>query len=131
MGMRPVAADALIVNEGKIVLVKRGREPFEGKWALPGGFVDEGESVEEACVREAKEETGLDVRVKELVGVFSKPERDPRGTVGVAFLCELVGGELIGGDDAREAKWFSLDSLPELAFDHREIINRIKCCKPS
>jgi len=126
MGMRPVAADALIVREGKIVLVKRGREPFEGKWALPGGFVDSGESVEEACVREAKEETGLDVRVKELVGVFSNPRRDPRGTVGIAFLCEAMGGEMKGGDDAREAAWFPLEELPELAFDHKEIINMIE-----
>ncbi|MCP4646878.1 MAG: NUDIX hydrolase [bacterium] len=126
MGMRPVAADALIVNEGKLVLVKRGNAPFEGKWAIPGGFVDSGESVEEACVREAKEETGLKVRVKELVGVFSNPGRDPRGTVGIAFLCEVIDGELRGGDDAKEAKWFSLDGLPELAFDHGEIINMIK-----
>jgi len=126
MGMRPVAADALIVKEGRIVLVKRGKEPFEGKWVLPGGFVDAGESVEEACVREAKEETGLDVQVKELVGVFSNPERDPRGTVGIAFLCGVIGGELKGGDDAREAEWFSLERLPELAFDHGEIINMIK-----
>ncbi len=126
MGMRPVAADALIVKEGKIVLIRRGNEPFEGKWALPGGFVDAGESVEEACVREAKEETGLDVQVKELVGVFSKPERDPRGTVGVAFLCEVMGGKMKGGDDAREAAWFLLDGLPDLAFDHKEIINMIE-----
>ncbi|MBD3397794.1 NUDIX domain-containing protein [Candidatus Micrarchaeota archaeon] len=124
--MRPVAADALIVNDGKVVLVKRKKEPFEGKWALPGGFVDSGESVEDACVREAKEETGLEVRIKEMVGVFSKPGRDPRGTVGVAFLCKVISGEIRGGDDAAEARWFSLGQLPEVAFDHKEVISAVK-----
>ena len=124
--MRPVAADAVVLDGEKILLIKRGKEPFEGKWALPGGFVDEGETVEAACVREVKEETGLDVHIKKLVGVFSEPGRDPRGTVGVAFICEVTGGELKSGDDAKEAKWFSLGELPELAFDHAEIVEKIK-----
>jgi 8-oxo-dGTP diphosphatase len=124
--MRPVAADALIIENGRIVLVKRGRGPFKGKWALPGGFLEENETVEECCVREAKEETGLEVRIKEILGVFSRPGRDPRKTVGVAFLCEATGGGLKGGDDAEEAGWFSLEKLPELAFDHKEVINALK-----
>jgi len=66
------------------------------------------------------------VRVKRLVGVFSNPGRDPRGTVGVAFLCEIMGGKMKGGDDAREAAWFPLEELPDLAFDHKEIINLIE-----
>jgi len=125
--MRPTTTDAVIVREDEIVLIRRGTEPFKGKWALPGGFVDSGETAEAACVREAKEETGLDVEVEELLGVFSGPERDPvRRTIAVAYLCKEVGGELVGGDDAAEAKWFSLEELPELAFDHLEIINTIK-----
>ncbi len=125
--MRPTTVDALIIRDGKIILIKRGTEPFLGAWALPGGFVDSGETAQDACVREAKEETGLEVRVLELVGVFSEPLRDPeRGTIAVAYLCEAVGGEISGGDDAREAEWFSLRDLPELAFDHKEIINTIE-----
>jgi len=125
--MRPTTVDALIVEDGRIVLIKRGTDPFKGKWALPGGFVDSGETAEEACGREAKEETGLDVNVGKLLGVFSDPARDPgRGTIAVAYLCSVLGGEIRGGDDAEEAKWFSLDSLLELAFDHKKIIEKVK-----
>ncbi len=120
--MRPFTTDAVIVRDGKIVLIKRGAEPWKGMWALPGGFAEEGETAEQCCEREALEETGLRVRVRKLVGVFSEPERDPRGTVAVAYLCEIVGGELGGGSDAKEARWFPLNALPELAFDHAKII---------
>ena len=118
-----LTTDAVIVEDGKVVLIRRVNPPFEGVWALPGGFVDVGETVEDACVREAREETCLDVGVAGLVGVYSDPSRDPRGhTVGVVFLCEKKGGELRAADDAKEAKWFSLDELPELAFDHDKIL---------
>ncbi len=124
--MRPTTTDALIVENGKIVLIKRGTVPFKGVWALPGGFVDSQETAEEACVREAEEETGLDVKIERLVGVFSSPGRDPeRGTIAIAYLCNVAGGKLLGGDDAEEAKWFSLVSLPKLAFDHGEIIGKM------
>ena len=73
----------------KILLIQRGLEPFKGQWALPGGFVDVGETVEEAAVREMREETGLDVQLERLVGVYSDPERDPRGhNVSVVFLAK-------------------------------------------
>lgn len=124
--MRPFVTDAVIVREGRIVLIRRDKEPFKGMWALPGGFAEANETAEMCCQREAYEETGLKVRAKGLVGVFSDPERDPRGTVAAAYLCELLGGELRGGDDAKEAKWFSLKELPELAFDHRKIIEEAK-----
>lgn len=122
--MRPVAADALIIEGNRILLIKRGKEPFRGKWAIPGGFLEEKETLEQCCVREAKEETGLEVEVEGLLGVFSEPGRDPRGTVGVVFFCKRVSGEIQGGDDAEEAKWFSLDKLPEMAFDHGKIIEK-------
>lgn len=119
--MRRAAADALIVEGGKVVLIRRAFEPFKGKWAIPGGFVEEGESAEECCVREAREEIGLEVEIEKLLGVFSNPERDPRGTIGIAFLCRVVGGELKGSEEG-EAKWFPLEELPPLAFDHAGII---------
>lgn len=124
--MRPFVTDAVIVRNGGIVLILRKNEPFKGMWALPGGFAEANETAEQCCEREALEETGLRVRAKKLIGVFSSPDRDPRGTVAVAYLCEVVGGELKGGDDATEAEWFPLDKLPELGFDHKKIIEEGK-----
>ena len=123
--MRPFACDAVIVKERSILLIQRKNEPYGGKWALPGGYVDDGETAEECCAREALEETGLQVKVGKLIGVFSRPDRDPRGTISAAYLCEVVGGELKGGSDAEEAKWFPLDELPTLAFDHKGIISKM------
>jgi len=118
-----VAVDVVLLREdGSLVLVKRGREPFKGYWALPGGFVRWGETVEEAAVREAGEETGLEVELRGLVGVYSRPDRDPRGhVISVAFLAVEVGGELRAASDAAEVRCFR--ELPaELAFDHAGII---------
>ncbi|MFH1721065.1 MAG: NUDIX hydrolase [Candidatus Altiarchaeota archaeon] len=126
--MEPVTpklvVDGLIARENEVVLIKRLNPPFQGCWALPGGFVDVGETVESACVREMTEETSLEVEVDKLAGVYSDPKRDPRGhSVSVVFICKVVGGELKGADDASEAKWFPLDDLPELAFDHSKILS--------
>jgi len=121
-----LTADAIILDREKesIVLIKRGIYPFEGMWALPGGFVEFKETVENATIREAKEETGLDIEIERLVGVYSDPERDPRGhTVAVAFLCRKVGGELTASDDAAEAKEFKIKEMPEMAFDHRKMVD--------
>ena len=123
--MRPFACDAVIVKERSILLIQRKNEPFKGKWALPGGYIDENETAEQCCAREALEETGLEIEVKQLIGVFSRPGRDPRGTVAAAYLCGVTGGQLKGGSDANEAKWFPLGELPALAFDHKEIIKEI------
>ena len=112
-------------GEGRVLLVRRGRPPFEGRWALPGGFVETGETTESACVRETREETGVEVEVGRLAGVYSRPNRDPRGhTVSVVYHCRAVEGEAKGADDAAEARWFAPDELATLtfAFDHAEIV---------
>lgn len=118
-----LTVDAVLLKGNEILLIQRGRDPYQGKWALPGGFVDVGERVEDAARRELMEETGLRGDIVDLLGVWSDPSRDPRGhTVSVVFVCK-VGGivQLEAGDDAAEARWFDLDKLPELAFDHAEI----------
>lgn len=112
----------------EVLLIKRKKEPFAGKWALPGGFVNTDEEVTMAAVRELKEETGLDVKEKELrlIDYFDAPDRDPRGRV-ISFAFEVkVGGEFSvkGADDAAEAEWYPIDDLPELAFDHQTILAR-------
>jgi len=117
-----LAVDAVILLGDGIVLIRRENPPFEGSYALPGGFVEVGETVEEAVRREAREETGLEIDLLGLVGVYSEPDRDPRGhVVSVSFLAKGFG-EIRAGSDARSAAAFSLDELPPLAFDHRKII---------
>jgi 8-oxo-dGTP diphosphatase len=114
--------DVVIPSERGVVLVRRGNEPFKGRWALPGGFVEVGETVEEAADREAAEETGLAVEVARLVGVYSDPERDPRGHyVSVAFIARVLSGDLAAGTDASDVAVLDPSSV-ELAFDHRKII---------
>ncbi len=114
--------DVIIPSERGVVLIRRGNEPFAGRWALPGGFVEVGETVEEAAYREAAEETGLAVEVAHLVGVYSDPERDPRGhNVSVAFLARVLSGDLVAATDASEVAVLDPSSV-DLAFDHRKII---------
>lgn len=116
--------DIVLYRPDQGVLLIERRNPPHG-WALPGGFVDYGESAEQAAVREAREETGLDVRLTGLLGVYSDPCRDPRfHTLSVVFMAEadpLV--QPCAGDDARLARFFPLDALPEMAFDHRKIVD--------
>lgn len=111
----------------KVLLIQRKNDPFKDQWALPGGFVEKDETLEEAAIRELKEETGIKVEYMEQVKAFGDPGRDPRGRViSVAFLSQVHCEEdLNPADDARDAKWVKLDSLPgmKLAFDHDEIIN--------
>jgi 8-oxo-dGTP diphosphatase len=119
-----LTVDAVIIIEGKFVLIQRKNEPFKGMWALPGGFVDRGERVEDAARREVKEETGLDVELIALLGVYSDPKRDPRGhTVSIVYLANPVGGKLEAADDAADAKFFGPEDDPDLAFDHAIILN--------
>jgi 8-oxo-dGTP diphosphatase len=117
-----LAVDAVILFGNGIVLIKRDRPPYQGCYALPGGFVEVGETVEDAAKREAKEETGLDIELQGLVGVYSDPGRDPRGhVVSLAFLARGMG-TLRSGSDARAAEVVSITRLPDLAFDHDKII---------
>jgi len=121
-----LTVDALIIFESKLVLIRRKNPPYKNKFALPGGFVEMGETVEEAVAREAKEETGLDIELIRLLGVYSDPSRDPRGhTVSVCFLAK-GGGNLKAGSDAKDIGLFSLSEIPELAFDHNTIIENAR-----
>ncbi|HEY3172594.1 MAG TPA: NUDIX hydrolase [Thermoanaerobaculia bacterium] len=112
-------------RRGRLLLVRRGRPPFKGSWALPGGFCELGETTEASCAREVREETGLRVRIGPVLGVYSDPKRDPRGsTVSVLYAATPVAGTVRGGDDADDARWFSRRELRrlDLAFDHGQIV---------
>jgi len=121
-----ITVDAWIEDSaGRVLLVRRGRPPFQGSWSLPGGFCEWGETTEESCAREAREETGVKVRVGAVLGVYSDPKRDPRGhTVSVLYDARPVGGTARGGDDAAEARWFTPGELArlDLAFDHGMVV---------
>ena len=122
VNQRPVVAvDVLIRKDDGYVFIKRKNEPYRGCWAIPGGLVEYGETVEQAAEREAKEETGLDVKLIRLVGVYSDPTRDPRGhCISIAYLAEIVSGELRAATDAKKAKIFKRKP-DNLAFDHSKI----------
>ncbi|MFT3796263.1 NUDIX domain-containing protein [Flavobacterium sp.] len=114
------------ISGGEVLLIQRKNEPFRESWALPGGFVDENEDLADAARRELAEETGINVRHLDQLKTFGKPHRDPRGhTVSVAYLYVVTDEKLAAqaGDDAADAQWFSVNQLPQLAFDHDEIIS--------
>ncbi|MCY0930861.1 NUDIX hydrolase [Streptomyces sp. H27-H1] len=112
---------------GDVLLIERGWPPHEGEWALAGGHVDRSETNRDAAVRELEEETGLRVTADSLrqVGVWDAPDRDPRGRyVTVAYVAVVPADTPVtAGDDARAARWWPLDALPPLAFDHADIVN--------
>lgn len=131
-----LTADVVVTSlSGFVALVKRGWPPFEGMWALPGGYVDRGERIRTAAARELAEEAGITVRPEQLVRVdiFDAPDRDPRGRfVSVAYHLEVLPGTMLtAGDDAVEAAWWPLNALPPLAFDHAEIIETVKTLYPA
>jgi len=118
-----LTVDAVIVKDREIVLIRRRKKPFQGQYALPGGFVEFGETVEAALRREVLEETGLVVQIESLVGVYSDPRRDPRGhVVTVAFTASVVEGTLACGSDAAATMLWDVSKLPPLAFDHAQIV---------
>lgn len=110
-------------GRGRVLLIRRKNPPFQGGYALPGGFVEIGERIEDACRRELSEETGLNVGKLRLVGVYSDPERDPRGhTCSVAYLSQVDDAIPTAGDDAAAAEWVADWRSENLAFDHAQII---------
>ena len=119
-----LTTDCVVFDErGYVLLIRRGNEPFKGSYALPGGFVDMGERVEDSCRRELSEETGLHVGELRLIGVYSDPGRDPRGhTCSVAYLARVGRAEVTAGDDAAAAEWVADWRREKLAFDHAQII---------
>ncbi|MFA5293396.1 MAG: NUDIX hydrolase [Phycisphaerae bacterium] len=122
-----VTVDAIVFDvsgsKPKVLLIKRGNEPFKGQWAFPGGFVEMDEELEIAVARELAEETGLTGVKLEQFYTFGRCGRDPRGrNITVAFIGTTKKTEIKGGDDAAEAKWFEIDALPEnMAFDHKDV----------
>jgi 8-oxo-dGTP diphosphatase len=119
-----LTTDCVVFDErGYVLLIRRGNEPFKGSYALPGGFVDVGERIEDSCQRELSEETGLHVGELRLIGVYSDPGRDPRGhTCSVAYLSRVGRAEVTAGDDAATAEWVADWRREKLAFDHAQII---------
>jgi 8-oxo-dGTP diphosphatase len=123
-----LTADIVVITRERrprVLLIRRKHDPFAGKWALPGGFVNEGEKIIDAARRELQEETGLRIRRLEPLGTFGDPGRDPRGwTVSAAFITLVNSKNLkaVAADDAAEVEWHALDRLPPLAFDHSEIL---------
>ena len=123
-----VTADIVVFcfdgSQLNVLLIRRGNEPYKGCWAFPGGFLDEGETMEEAARRELKEETGLSPKEFTEVGSFSDLDRDPRGrTISIAFSSVVRPKQMmaVAGDDAKEARWFNIHEMPKLAFDHEKI----------
>ena len=124
------AVDAIIQMDTQILLVKRKNQPFRGYMAIPGGFVNEGETVEDAQKCEVREETSLDIELVDILGVYSDPKRDPRGhimsTVFIAYVPvnRNKSVEALGPDDASELEWIDLEAIPneKFAFDHKRIL---------
>ena len=126
-----VGVGAIIIENSRVVLVKRAHPPLQAQWSIPGGVLEVGELVREAAVREAREETGLTVEPGELLGVYDRVLRDPGGRVQyhyvlVDFLCRRVSGELQAADDAAAVRWFTREELPalNLAEDTLEVVHK-------
>ncbi len=125
-----LTVDAVVFHKEKetefeVLLIKRGHEPFIDQWALPGGFVEDDEDLQPAAARELEEETGIKTGQWKQLYTVGTPNRDPRfRTVSVVYTCfvDKHTQKAIGGDDAKEAKWFSINNLPQLAFDHSDIL---------
>ena len=123
-----VTGDCIVITKevnAKVLLIQRADEPYKGCWAFPGGFLNMDETIEQCAIRELEEETGLKVYDVHQIGAYSKLDRDPRGrTITVAYLAIIDNPiSVLGQDDAAKAEWWPLSALPQLAFDHNDIIN--------
>jgi len=126
--------DVILQRDSKVLMVRRKKDPFKGQLALPGGFVNEGEAVEDAMKREAMEETSLEVEPIDILGVYSDPKRDPRKHImSVVFVGIVVGGSDKAGDDAESIEWADLAGIEkqQIAFDHATILRDYKKWKAS
>jgi ADP-ribose pyrophosphatase YjhB (NUDIX family) len=126
-----VGVGAIIIEDSRVLLVKRAHPPLQAKWSIPGGVLELGELVREAAVREAREETGLMVEPGDLLGVYDRVLRNPDQRVQyhyvlIDFLCQRVGGNLLAADDAAEVRWFTREELPalKLAADTEDVIRK-------
>jgi len=126
-----VGVGAVIVDADRVLLIRRGTAPLLGEWSLPGGVLECGETLREAVVREASEETGLMVNPGEMLGVYERVIRDEEGKVRyhfvlIDFLCHSAGGDLKAGSDAADVRWFTRDELPalHLAFDANDVVQK-------
>lgn len=123
-----VAVDLVVFawthDKWHVLLIERKHPPFQGSWAFPGGFVDEDEDLSVAALRELMEETNVQLERLEQIGAFGKPDRDPRKRVISVTYSAMLHEEVLAtaGDDAAKAKWFDVNDLPALAFDHQEIL---------
>jgi len=113
-----VGVGVFVQNEGKVLLIQRAVQPQIGKWSVPAGYVDRGEDPKKTAVREAYEETNLHVKIERLVDVFHNPDNKGSASIFILYQASLIGGQLQAGDDARDARFFAPDALPELAFAH-------------
>jgi ADP-ribose pyrophosphatase YjhB (NUDIX family) len=126
-----VGIGAIIIEDARVLLVKRAHPPLQAQWSIPGGVLEVGELIREAAIREAREETGLIVEPQDLLGVYDRVLRNAERRVQyhyvlIDFLCRRVGGELAAADDAAEVRWFTRDELPalEVAEDTLDVIRK-------
>jgi len=124
-----VGVGAVVIQENRVLLIRRGQPPLLGEWSLPGGVLECGETLREAVAREAREETGLLIETGEMLGVYERVIRDDERRVRyhyvlLDFLCRPVGGDLKAGSDAADARWFTRDELPalNLAYDANDVV---------
>lgn len=121
--VRALTTDTVIEFNREVLLLERNHPPFKGSWVLPGGLVERNETAREACVRETKEEVGLDVSVEEFVGLYDDPDRDERGNVSATYRCTLLGDQTpVPREEASQVETFDPGNLPEMGFDHEQIV---------